>query len=282
MFTDNQEILQKLDSMTKYPSSETLHASDGKGRLTLSLTPSGEMLAGVGHVSGTEKIDGTNARILCFPFNTHRSHVGECDWFLGSRDNLVAARDDRIPNPAEGIAAHLTAVAERIYLSDWSPREVELAVFYGELYGGRIGHGAKNYARDGAVGFRVFDIRLMNHGDLKQCLALPRERIASLRDHGDLPGIWFGDWERAQVCTERALEAVPSLTITTPPPTDLHGAYEWLRAAVGETTHGALGNNQAGRPEGVVVRTPDRMHITKLRLEDYERTLRIGRFACHS
>lgn len=282
MFTDNPKILQKLDSITKYPSIETFHATDGKGRLTPSLTPSGKILAGVSRVSVTEKIDGTNARILCFPFNAQRSTIPQCDWFLGSRENLVAARDDRIPNPAEGIVEHLTRVAERIYLDDWSPREVELAVFYGELYGGKIGQGAKNYARDGAVGFRVFDIRLMNHGDLEKCLALARERIASLRDHGDLPGIWIGDWERALVCTELALEAVPSLTITAPPPTDLREAYEWLCTAVGETTRAAVGGNQAGRPEGVVVRTPDRMHIAKLRLEDYERTLRVGRFACHS
>ena len=33
-------------------------------------------------------------------------------------------------------------------------------------------------------------------------------------------------------------------------------------------------------PEGMVIRTADRSQIAKLRFEDYERTLEVGRFAC--
>lgn len=33
-------------------------------------------------------------------------------------------------------------------------------------------------------------------------------------------------------------------------------------------------------PEGMVIRTADRSQIAKLRFEDYERALKVGRFAC--
>ena len=78
-----------LNSLTKYPSIPTLHALGEKGRLTetLNVDFSGD------DVYATEKIDGTNARIIM---------LGD-EYIIGSRENLLTHSDDLLFDPAQGI-----------------------------------------------------------------------------------------------------------------------------------------------------------------------------------
>ncbi len=68
--------LNKLNSMTKYPSIPTYHALGDKGAL-LEQTVSFD-----GEIILTEKIDGTNSRIVLLP---------DGNFVLGSREELLFA-----------------------------------------------------------------------------------------------------------------------------------------------------------------------------------------------
>lgn len=91
--------LSKLNSMTKYPSIPTYHTLGEKGALLEETVPfEGEIVL-------TEKVDGTNSRIILLPDGT---------FILGSREELLFAKGDLIGNPALGIVEALKAVASTL------------------------------------------------------------------------------------------------------------------------------------------------------------------------
>ena len=130
--------LKALNSLTKYPSIPTYHHLDPRnGGLTEEAVPF------AGQVIGSEKVDGTNSRIIMLPGG---------GYLLGSREELLYARGDLIGNPALGIVEHLKPVAERL-----TPPAGDdpITVYYLETYGGKIGGQAKNYSARGTVGHRL-------------------------------------------------------------------------------------------------------------------------------
>src|SRR3954468_7220706 len=108
--------LAKLNSLTKYPSIPTYHALGEKGRLSESVLVRFE-----GECIATEKIDGTNARLICTPEGV----------LAGSREDLLWATGDLIHNPAMGIVAALRDHARSMASA---PPPETLLVVYGEVY----------------------------------------------------------------------------------------------------------------------------------------------------
>jgi hypothetical protein len=130
-----------LNSLTKYPSIPTYHEID-RGKL------SGEAIpfdASDCHV--TEKIDGTNGRIVIMP---------DGDFYIGSREELLHARCDRVINQNLGIVDVLLPHASR--MSEEMTPSKNITVAYGEVYGHAIGSGSKNYTRSTSRGVRWFDL----------------------------------------------------------------------------------------------------------------------------
>ncbi|MCW2140863.1 RNA ligase [Actinoplanes cyaneus] len=244
--------LKALNSLTKYPSIPTYHELDPRnGGLTETVTPF------TGPVIGTEKVDGTNSRIIALP---------DGNYLLGSREELLYARGDLIGNPSQGIVASLREVADA--LPDQELPVDTLRVYYLELYGGKIGAHAKQYSTRGAVGWRLFDVAEI--GDLTERLTWPAQQIAAWRDGG---GQTF--------LTEDELRAVTAFDLTprlfTIDGRELPADVAGMHAFLGERLPGtlvALDDSGQGRPEGIVLRTPDRSVIAKARFQDYERTLK--------
>ena len=258
--------LQRLNSITKYPSIPTYHEMGERGRLKSMVTtpflPTDEIVV-------TEKIDGTNVRVI---------FMGD-SFIIGSREELLYASGDLLANPQLGIVDAMLPRAQRIRpeLYDHSQRGSPDAidVFYGELYGGKIGKHAKQYTGTGEVGFRVFDIMSMHALELSKLLHEPREVIARWRQGG---GQHF--WEnmaRMQFCNDADLAMVPLLGWKSPPPDDIEGALAWMDGLLPAVSAARMDDDAPGHPEGVVIRTADRNKIAKLRVEDYQRTLGLKR-----
>lgn len=253
--------LAALNSATKYPSIETHHQLGDRGALTENLGP----FAGyTGDVILTEKVDGTNGRIILLPGG---------DYLIGSREELLHARGDRVENPALGIVAALKPLADRIVSSRGNGADPDATdrvhVLYLEVYGGKIGGQAKQYSGLGASHYRLFDHNTVD----PQVLAWSRERIASWRDGGGQTFI-----------PEAALHAVavgwdvPLVPRLARPsfedlPTDVQGMRDFLAVNLPKTRV-ALDDKAGGRPEGIVLRSENRSVISKARFEDYERTLK--------
>lgn len=208
---------------------------------------------------GTEKVDGTNARQIFSP---------DGGALVGSREDLPWERRDLIGNPAMGIVEAVKDAVQRLY--EVLCRPDRIAVYYLEVYGRNIGAAARNYTKDGKVGFRLFDVVFI--GNFEEVLAWPPEQIARWRDGG---GQKYAEADRvALLAKEAGFEPMPVLfdLDASQLPTDLESVYEFLLRF--EATRCKLDDGAAGVPEGVVVRSPDRSVVAKLRREDYERTLR--------
>ena len=137
--------LDKLNSATQYPSIITYHNLGDRGGLTNSLrfTDDEPLPNDNLEVSATEKIDGTNSRIVV---------LGD-DFFIGSRNDFVHAKGDRVVTNDAVTPVYMGLTN---FLSSYTPSEDRLLVLFGEAYGRKI-NGAKCYTENAKPGFRLFD-----------------------------------------------------------------------------------------------------------------------------
>jgi hypothetical protein len=242
--------LEAINTATKYPAIPTYHRLGERGALTDAVT------VFPGPVIGTEKVDGTNSRVIVLPGGS---------WLLGSREELLYAEGDLIGNPALGIVAALRDLAGTL------PVEDAVRVYYLEVFGGRITAASKQYTGARAVGYRLFDVVELR--DYRELLARPVPELSAWRESGGQA--FLAEPELAAAAARAGLELTPRLFTVdaTELPAGLAATREFLADRLPATRCG-LDGGAAGRPEGVVLRTPDRAVIAKARFEDYERTLR--------
>jgi hypothetical protein len=241
--------LRVLNSLTKYPSIPTYHGLDPRnGGLLESAT------AFPGTVIATEKVDGTNSRLVLLP---------DGNYVIGSREELLFARGDLIGNPALGIVEQLRPVADRLI----EGHDGTLRVFFLELYGGKVGGAAKHYTADPSVfGWRLFDVAEFGG----HWTAPPAAQISTWREAGGQP---FASEESLADLAERAGVALtPRLFTAEALPESIEGMHALLTERLPRTLVSLDGRD--GRAEGIVFRSPDRKVIAKARFQDYERTLK--------
>lgn len=256
--------LRALNSLTKYPSIPTYHALDPKNGGLLEECISFAGPGGSDGVIATEKVDGTNSRIILLP---------DGRYVLGSREELLYARGDLIGNPALGIVEQLKPIAEALTGSVHNFADNAVRVLYLELYGGKVGGAAKQYTTDPAVfGWRLFDVASV--GNLAERLTWPAQQISAWRDGGGQS--FLGEDGLVQAASAAGVELTPRLLdefYADAMPTTVEGMHAMLADVLPKTRVG-LDVQAAGRPEGIVFRSPDRRVIAKARFQDYERTLK--------
>lgn len=249
---------EKLNSATKYPSIPTYHTLD-RGVLSEPAVDFGDL----GTVYWTEKVDGTNGRIIRMP---------DGDWFIGAREHLLTAKGDRIPNPAQSIASVLTPVAERLKGDqnlDGDAASRFIQVYFFEVYGHGIQAAAKQYTTQGHQDCRLFDIAYIP----VDVLTWDRDKIASWRDAGGY--LWAVEAVLRRCAEADQVELTPRMgfCMAQELPKTVEGMHEFLMRNMDES-HATLDEEAPGRPEGLVLRTRNRRIIAKARFEDYERTAR--------
>ncbi|MDZ4844583.1 MAG: RNA ligase family protein [Chitinophagales bacterium] len=241
----------KINTLTKYPSILTLHKLGEREKLTNELTTplEGEQLF------ATEKIDGTNVRIIC---------LGD-EYLIGSREFILHFCHDLYYDLTQGIVDGLKELQVKF------PSTTHLSVIYGELFGGKTSANAKWYGM-GKIGFRVFDVA--EYDDLS-VLNESREAISHWREHETETGIVYGQkfLTRKNITARFSeLQLVPEVNFEF---TGLGHAeiLESLKRFI-PSTKVALTENALGKAEGIVLRNEERKKIVKVRFEDYERTLK--------
>lgn len=241
----------KINTLTKYPSILTLHQLGEKGRLTDDFTTNltGETLF------ATEKIDGTNVRVIC---------LGD-DYLFGSREFLLHHSGDLFFDPAQTIVESLRT------LNFTPPKTNCLTVFYGELFGGKVTANSKQYGTD-AVGFRVFDVAELGNLDI---LERDIKDISNWREHNSPNGLVYG---QNFLTYERIKDQFPELNLVPEvefkmEDTSHQSVLNALKTYMA-TTNVALTDSALLKPEGVILRNSSRTKIVKVRYEDYERTLK--------
>lgn len=243
--------LRVLNSATKYPSIPTYHELDPRnGGLVESAT------AFPGEVIATEKVDGTNSRLVLLP---------DGNYVIGSREELLYARGDLIGNPALGIVEQLRPVADRLIAA----HPGSLRVYYLELYGGKVGGAAKQYTTDPSVfGWRLFDVVLLE--DWPAVFSWPQARLSAWRESGGQP--FASEEQLTELAGAAGLSLTPRLFRTDSLPESIEDMQALLTRALPHTLVSL--DEHEGTAEGIVLRTPDRKVIAKARFQDYARTLK--------
>lgn len=240
-----------LNSATKYPSIPTYHTLDPtNGGLLDDTVPF------VGDVIGTEKLDGTNARIVSLPGG---------QYVIGSREELLYARGDLIGNPALGIVGALRELADGVKGADTD----EITVYFLEVYGGKVAAASREYTGHRALGFRMFDVAKVP----LEALEWPRARISHWRDNGGQA--FLDEAALTAVAKQEGVELTPRLFVIDA--VELPVEIEETRAFVAThaaRTLAALDADAKGGAEGIVMRTVDRSVIAKARFQDYDRTIK--------
>ena len=242
---------QKVNTLTKYPSILTLHKLGERGRLTNEFTTDirGEQMF------ATEKIDGTNVRIICW----------KNEYLIGSREFILHHCDDLYYDMAQGIVDGLKELNAKM------PHPSDMTVFYGELFGGKMSAQSKQYGTN-KIGFRLFDIAV--YSDLS-ILEKSNEDISRWRERETADGIVYGqNYLHKDVLNtySHLFDIVPSLPFDVGDMSH-RTILDNLRTFIPETNV-ALSELALKKPEGVVLRNNSRTKIVKVRYEDYERTLR--------
>lgn len=261
MLRTRQLDLAKLNTATKYPSIETYHLLGERGVLQSPFVQFGDQ-----QVIVTEKIDGTNVRVILMPDDTV---------LIGSREHFLHAVGDLVPNPAQQIVESVLSLATKLpFLLTQVPDDSnKVRILYLEVFGGNVGSQARQYTDNKTrTAYRLFDAATLDITDLP---GMTLEEVAGWRDHGDalqfvpdndldelaylirvdrVPVLWRGDADKL--------------------PTTRTAMYDQIGWWTGPTTRVLLDAGGKGRPEGVVLRTPDRSVIVKARREDYTRTFR--------
>ncbi|MEH0829746.1 MULTISPECIES: RNA ligase family protein [unclassified Micromonospora] len=244
--------LRAVNSMTKYPSIPTYHSLDPRdGGLRE------ETVEFTGPVTLTEKVDGTNSRIILTP---------DGRYLIGSREELLHAHGDLIANPALGIVDALRGLAERLRATAAD----RFTVCYLEVYGGKVTGASKHYTDDRRIGYRLFDIAEFDgYADL---LGRSPEQLAAWRDGGGQR--WLDERELLARAQAYGVDTVPRLATVDAAelPRDLDKTYAFLTDHLPHTLVALDG--VPGRSEGLVLRGADRSVIAKARFQDYERARR--------
>jgi len=250
---------RKLNTITKYPSILTYHQLGKKGTVIEELTSQYYECSDEEILEGTEKANGTNTRIII---------CGQ-DYLIGTREEIIYAKGDRIRNDQLSILSNCIPIAEKLISANLFNSD-ELFVIYGENYGKNIGDGYKNYTTK-EVAFKVFDIWALYVDEIKELLNMELNQLATWREHGNQP--YFSINKLKEYCEVLKLEKTPVLfTIKKKElPTSIEDMYEFL-SQFKETR---IGLDCVGKSEGFVVRSSDKKYIKKVRFEEYEKTLKI-------
>lgn len=257
--------LSKLNSVMKYPSIPTYHVLGERGRLTDELTVSFIGAHGSEELVVTEKVDGVNARVVRMPDNTY---------LIGSREEWLYSVGDLIYNPNYGIVDTLRKITNlRINCRSQYTTNDPVEVYFFEVFGGKT---SKQYTSDSKVyGWRLFDVFHLSLDKFGEVMEMAPEQISGWRERGGQP--FLNEEQLQAVAIQFELQLTPRIPIDSVPVHQESGGHQevmdWLREIIPETQC-RLDAEAGGKPEGVVVRTPDRRKIVKIKYRDYERTLR--------
>lgn len=268
------ELIRKLNSMTKYPSIETFHVLGQKGRLT------DERRLMEGEVFLTEKVDGTNARLIMVPRHSQANPVSTdavhfpCSYLLGSREEFLYCFGDilyqKTQNIVEAIRELASALQSQGEFMDGS--RTDIIVLFLEVYGRGTGNGAKRYTKN-ALGYRLFDVVRIPDETVRELLEKPIEQIASWRDNGGQDFLSVEKLKEFAACYNLPLVPYIGSVDASALPMSHDDTLAWLRETL-PTTLAKLDGDGTCQAEGIVLRSADRKQILKAKFEDYERTLR--------
>lgn len=250
--------LENVNSATKYPSILTYHELGEHEMLNdnvqIDFNDADKIIL-------TEKIDGTNGRIIIFP---------DGSYLIGSREELLYASGDLLFNASTRIVETIRGRYGHSIENCKSDKYV--MVIFGEVYGHKVGSACKNYTKNDKNEYRIFDVMYFGIEEFHNLIhSNTVAQIAHLRDNGNL-GMYCNEKMITFYADTLNCQMTPRLNVSFPP-TSISDTLNWLKTVLPSNTNAAI-DGEGGKPEGVVIRTDDRSKIAKIKFRDYERALK--------
>lgn len=269
----SNDNFKKFNSATKYPSIATYHNLGPKNSLVDSLVENKDFSNE--EVFITEKIDGSNSRLILF---TDSEGYIE-DYLIGSREDILYAKGDRIINQNLGIVENMKKLADTITVINETDisgpflNPYSVYCLYGETYGGKVNN-AKQYSKYGNYRVRIFDLLTLTQDEIENLLDLNLMQIVFWRDNGNQP--FLPIFSVKEFCSRFNLTTVPHLRtiLGNEIPISLQDTWDWMQQF--KTSNAVIDEGGLGNAEGIVIRNADRSLIRKLRFEDYQKSQRMG------
>lgn len=253
--------LRKLNSMTKYPSILTLLYQNNVGMLEDSLNV---FFGKEEPLYVTEKVDGTNARIILLP---------DENILFGGRETLLGRYKELLYDPSLSVVPTLTKIVSESGLYKCIDTSL-IRVIYGEVYGGAIGSSSRNYTDSKEqTGFRIFDISELSLPTFFDLNSVDLSRVSQWRENGGQS--WNSVFEISTFTSSFHIETVPSVynCLGEHIPTTIEDGMYFLQNSF-KQSRAKISQGGLGEAEGVVIRNVDRSKICKMRFEDYTKTIR--------
>ncbi len=248
--------LARLNALTRYPSIITYHPLDPKqSRPRGRHEETRPQVTFTGAVLATEKVDGVNARLVVAP---------DGSYLIGSRDEFLYAGGDLLHNPAMSIVETVRPFAEP--LIDAVRPGAGVAACFGEVYGGKVTEGSRQYTGEQRLGFRLFDVAVLP--DAEAMLARPNDVIGAWREAGGQRFLAEGELQKLASTSGVPLTPRIAEIDANELPEGIEEALEFLEETLAKS-RATLDAGGGGRPEGLVLRTADRSAIAKMRYRDY-------------
>jgi hypothetical protein len=248
--------LVKLNALTRYPSILTYHALDPRQSRSRGKHEEPKPLVRFsGTILVTEKVDGVNARVVV---------TGDGSYLIGSREEFLYASGDLLHNPAMSIVDTVRPVADQLVTA--SRGLLDVVVWFGEVYGGKVTDGSRQYTGEQRLGFRLFDVAILD--DALGVMSRPVEQIGAWREGGGQGFVPETELQRLAAAAGQKLTPRITEIEAEELPQGLQESLEFLEDVLSES-RATLDVGAGGRPEGVVLRSPDRKAIAKLRFRDY-------------
>lgn len=249
--------LVQLNALTRYPSILTYHALDPRQSRSRGRHEEPQPLVRFsGKVLVTEKVDGVNVRVVVAP---------DGSYLIGSRDEFLYASGDLLFNNAMSIVDAVRPATDQLIVAAQGLAEV--VVWFGEVFGGKVTDGSHQYTGEQRLGFRLFDVALL--ADASALMSRPVEQIGAWRENGGQRFAAEPELQRLVTAAGQALTPRVTEMEAEDLPQSVQESLEFLEEVLPKS-HTTLDARAGGRPEGVVVRSPDRSTISKLRFRDYQ------------
>ena len=259
--------LDKMNSLSKFPSILPFHKIGKRGGVTEELNPIDQIFLHqekLGKLFITEKIDGIASRAIVY----------KNDYLLADKNNFVYAKGDRIYQSI--IIDQMKETVEEFIKRNPDPEKVH--VIYGITYGYKIGNGTDLYIYNDSKkrDFRIFDIYSMGVFEFNNILGQSTKSIIDWRESNKQE--FWNYTDLMDFCDGSNVKIVPVLEtdiFLKDIPDKVDYAFTWLKKfkASKAILDGDINvNNQGskyGQSKGIVIRNNDRSFIRQLLFEEY-------------
>jgi hypothetical protein len=245
---------RKLNALTRYPVVPTYHVPGAQncptGRVKVSFAQEPDLIF-------SEKIAGHSIRII----------LTSQGYFVGNKTEILAWNEDIATLPTNPILEGMQENANNFHQM-YAPKGEGVKVLFGVFFGGSSHPHSRQYTGGDSQlnSFRLSDAFNLSPEEFSNLLSQSPEQIGEWRENNQQP--FFSE----AALLGLGIPVNPRL-LGNHPPINPTATHTWMKQILPKSK-ASLNYQAAGKPNGILIRTPNRSKIAKLSFAEYEKLLK--------